>query len=216
MLDASGNRVSQVRTGATRVETPLGRGPADEPEPPELPPAKRMVRLEILLGMNWRLRPTEPTVLASIEYGRLEGFSGSIHGGIIVAPDRRAIAAEDFPTGAGFTYRRRLTKKRNLFGSVGASAGLLVHRASTDNGVVHRVDPDLMIPLRFMWSTGPLGLTVALVQGYSFRTRTYERRGIEVWSRIPYRIGITFGLHFDFGVGSARKRRADRRRSPPP
>lgn len=195
------------------LQAPLGAGP-DEVDTE--PPPRALVRLEILFGMVWRIKTTEPQVLATVEAGRRpQGLAGTFHVGAIIAPDRRFVAAEDYLLGAGFVARRQLGK-RSIFGSIGLSAGLLIHRASTEFGVVRRVDPDLQLPLRFLWDTGPLGLSVALLQGFSFRTRTYERRGTEIWKRIPYRIGITVGLHFDFGVGPARARRAARRRSPPP
>ncbi|MBZ5711777.1 hypothetical protein [Nannocystis pusilla] len=155
----------------------------------------------------WRIRTTESMVLASLEAGRLQGFSGTFHVGMIVAPDRQIIGANDFPIGGGFVARRRLGQ-RSLYGSVGLTAGLLVHRADTDLGVVRRVDPDFQLPLKFAWTAGRVGLTVALLQGFSVRTRTYERRGVEVWKRIPYRIGLAIGLHFDVGVGRARPRRS--------
>lgn len=188
--------------GAPAPIAPFGAGPrlpSDRPDPRTL----RAVRIDLLIGMTWRLRTTEPFILASVEAGRLQGFSGSFHAGVIVAPDRNTIAAVDFPIGAGFVARRRFGE-RPIYGSVGLSAGVLVHRASTDLGVVRRVDPDLQLPLRFAWTAGRVGLSVALIQGFSFRTRTYERRGIEVWTRLPYRIAFTLGLHFDVGVRPAK------------
>ena len=174
-------------------------------------PSRRIevIRLEVVVGLVWRIRTTELMSLASVEFGRLRGFSGTVQGGIIVAPDRAFVVVADFPIGAGFVFRHRLGK-RSLYGSVGLTAGVLVHRAVTDLGLVHRVDPDLQVPLRFAWTIGQIGLSVALLQGFSTRTRTYVRRGTEVWRRIPYRIGLAVGVHFDIGVGRTRSRRSNR------
>lgn len=199
--------------GPTGPVAPFGRGPRLAPDRPD-PRTLRAVRIELLVGTVWRSRTTEPLILASVEAGRLQGLSGAFHLGVIVAPDRDTIAATDIPIGGGFVARRRFGE-RPIYGSVGVSAGLLIHHASTDLGVVRRVDPDLQVPLRFAWTPGRVGLSLALVQGYSFRSRTYERRGIEVWSRIPYRIGLTLGLHFDVGVRPAKPARAATRRRAP-
>ncbi|HEY0138880.1 MAG TPA: hypothetical protein VGB85_32565, partial [Nannocystis sp.] len=85
-----------------------------------------------------------------------------------------------------------------------------VHRAATDRGLIHRVDPDFQVPVRLTWTVGKLGFSFALLQGFSTRTRTYARRGTEVWHRIPYRIGFAVGIHFDVGVGRTRSRRSNR------
>ncbi|WAS90622.1 hypothetical protein [Nannocystis punicea] len=161
----------------------------------------------------WRIRTTEALVLFNLEAGRLQGFSGTFHAGMFVAPDRDVVGVNDFPIGAGFVARRRLGRD-SLWGSVGLTGGILVHRAATDLGLVHRVDPDFQVPLKFAWNAGRVGLSVALLQGFSVRTRTYERRGVEVWKRIPYRIGLAIGLHFDVGVGRARPRRSPTRGVP--
>ena len=147
--------------------------------------------------------------LASVEFGKQRGFSGMVQGGVIVAPDRGVVAVLDFPIGAGFVFRHRFGQ-RSLYGSAGLTAGLLVHRAATERGLIHRVDPDFQIPLRLAWSVGKLGFSFALLQGLSTRSRTYERRGTDVWHRIPYRIGFAIGIHFDIGVGRTRSRRANR------
>lgn len=191
------------------VVAPLGPGPSLTPGRPD-PRTLRAVRIELLVGPIWRIRTAETLVLASVEVGRLQGFSGTFHVGMVVAPDRDFVAANDFPIGGGVVARRRLGA-RSLDGSIGLTAGILVHRAATDLGVVHRVDPDFQLPVRFAWTAGRVGLSVALLQGFSVRTRTYERRGVEVWKRIPYRIGFAIGLHFDIGVGPAKSRRAARR-----
>lgn len=194
---------------------PLARGDARnasfEPSPGPERRASRwaeLVRIELLVGPVWRIRTAEMMSLASVEVGRQRGFSGTVQGGIIVAPDRRVVAVADFPIGAGFVFRHRFGQ-RSLHGSVGVTAGLLVHRAATDLGVIHRVDPDLQLPLRFTWTAGKVGLSVALLQGLSTRVRTYARRGTEVWHRIPYRIGFAVGIHFDVGVGRTRSRRSN-------
>lgn len=191
------------------VAVPFGPGPTLPPPQPPDPRTLRAVRLEVLVGALWRSRATEALVQASVEFGRLQGFSGIVHGGVFVSPDREFVAVNDFPLGAGFVARRRFGS-RPLYGSVGLTAGLLVHRASTDLGVIHRVDPDFQLPLRFAWTAGQVGLSVALLQGFSVRARSYSRRGVDVWERIPYRIGFAVGLHFDVGVGPAKPRRSAR------
>ncbi len=175
----------------------------------DVPRRIEMVRVELLVGPVWRIRTTEVMALAGLEFGRLRGFSGAVQGGIIVAPDRDAVSVFDFPLGAGFVYRHRFGQ-RSLYGSVGLTAGLLFHRAATERGVVHRVDPDLQLPLRFAWTARKVGFSFALIQGFSARSRTYERRGVEVWHRIPYRIGFAVGIHFDVKVRRPGSRRADR------
>ncbi len=185
---------------------PLGELP---PPPPEIDPRNVwLVRTEFVFGMLWRIETTEPVVHASLEAGRLQGLSGSFHVGVIVAPDRDFVSAVDVPIGAGIVARRRFFH-RPVYGSVGLDGGLLIHRAGTDIGVVHRVDPDLQLPLKFAWTPRRVGLSVVLLQGLSFRTRTYERRGVEVWRRIPYRVGLAVGLHFDIGFGPPKSRRSD-------
>lgn len=190
----------------SKLAAPLGSGPTRTPERTD-PRTLRAIRLELLIGPMWRIRPAETMFLASVEAGRLQGFSGIFHVGVIVAPDRDAIAAIDLPIGAGFVARRRFGE-RPLYGSVGLTAGLLVHRAATERGVIHRVDPDFQLPLRFAWTAGPVGLSIALLQGFSVRPRTYSRRGVEVWSRIPYRIGFAVGIHFAIGDRRTTPRRS--------
>ncbi|MEZ4447905.1 MAG: hypothetical protein R3B09_00410 [Nannocystaceae bacterium] len=179
------------------------------------PGASRVLRMELLVGPIWRIRTAESLVLLNLELGRLQGLSGTFHAGWIVAPDRSAVAVDDFPIGGGVVARRRFGERR-IWGSVGVTAGILVHRASTDLGPVHRVDPDIRLPIRLYWTAEPVGLSVALLQGFSFRTRTYYERGIEVWRRIPYRIGFAVGLHFDAGLGRGKPRRATHRRGDKP
>lgn len=194
---------------STSIESPFRVGPAttvDRPDPRKL----RVVRIDLLVGPVWRIRPTEALFLASVEAGRLRGFSGLFNVGMILAPDRDFVGVHDFPIGAGFVARRPLGRP-SLSGSVGLSAGILVHRATTNLGVVHRVDPDLQLPLKFAWTAGSVGLSLAVLQGFSVRERAYYRRGVEVWQRIAYRVGFAIGLHFEIGAGRAQSRRAARR-----
>lgn len=184
---------------------PLGEGPPPPPEPD--PRELRVVRPKLVVGMLWRIERAEPLVLASVEFGRLQGLSGSFHTGVIVAPDRDFVSVIDVPIGAGFVARRPLGN-RSVFGSVGLSAGMLVHRAGTNLGVVHRLDPDLQLPLELAWTPGRVGMSIVVLQGLSLRGRTYERRGAVVWERIPYRVGLAIGLHFDVGVGPPKRRGA--------
>jgi hypothetical protein len=196
------------RGGPSTIVTPLGHrsSPTEERRAPR---RIELVRIEVLVGPVWRVRTGELMALAGLEFGRLRGFSGAVQGGIIVAPDREIVAVSDFPIGAGFVYRHRFGRS-SLYGSAGLTAGLLVHRAATDRGLVHRVDPDFQVPLRLAWTVGEVGFSFALLQGFSTRVRTYVRRGTEVWHRIPYRIGFAVGIHFDVGVGRSRSRRSDR------
>ena len=134
----------------------------------------------------------------------MQGVSGSFHTSIIIAPDRDFVRAIDLPIGFGAVLRGRL-RKRPIYGSVGLSAGILVHRAQTVDQLIHRVDPDLRLPIRFAWTVARVGFTLALVQGYSFRNRSYVRRGLPVWERSAYRIGLDLGLHFDVVTGPAKR-----------
>ncbi|MCB9750966.1 MAG: hypothetical protein H6713_13340 [Myxococcales bacterium] len=178
--------------------------------PPELPPrTSNMVRADILMGMVWRTRTTEPVITVGVGYGRLQGFSGTFHTSIIIAPDRDFVRVIDVPIGLGAVLRGRL-KNQSVFGSVGLSAGILVHRSVTPDDVIHRVDPDFRLPIRFAWTARRVGLSVALVQGYNVRNRRYERRGVPVWERSAYRIGVLLGLHFDIITARSGSRRAKR------
>ncbi|MBL9103389.1 MAG: hypothetical protein JNL82_20755 [Myxococcales bacterium] len=196
------------RPAPPRVAVPFAPGrplPVARVDPRTL----RIVRLDVLVGPVWRVKTTELMGLVGVEVGRLKGFSGAAHLGVIVAPDRDFVAAFDVPLGGGVVYRHRFGE-RPIDLSVGLSAGLLIHRAATERGVVHRVDPDLQLPLRLAWTAGEVGFSVALVQGFSGRARTYSRRGAEVWHRVPYRVGFMVGIHFDVGVGRRPSRRAPR------
>lgn len=182
-------------------------GPAT---PPADPRTQRLLRVDLVTGAVWRIRQGDTWIASSVELGREHGLSGSFHVGMLLARDRNVIGVLDFPIGAGVVQRWRLGA-RDLYLSVGLTAGILVHRADTDLGLLHRVDPDFRVPLRFAWTAWKVGVSVVLEQGYSVRSRTYERRGVEVWSRIPYRVGFAVGLHFDAGIGQARPRRTSRR-----
>jgi hypothetical protein len=209
-----GAQTRVLRATDSRIAVPFKPGPSLTPPPPD-PRKQRIVRLELLVGPMWRIKTAEAVVMLGLEAGRLHGFSGTFHAGMFVAPDRDFVGVNDFPIGGGFLYRHRFGQ-RSLYGSVGATAGILVHRASTDLGIIHRVDPDFQVPLKFTWTVGKVGLSVALLQGFSVRTRSYSRRGNKVWERIPYRIGFAVGLHFDIGVGRAKPRpSAPRRRETP-
>lgn len=203
-LSAPVRGLAPADPGVAAVATPFGPG-GPVPERPELDPRKLyVVRIEVLVGPVWRIRPGELMSVVGIEAGRVQGFSGAFHAGLLVAPDRDVVDVIDAPIGAGFVYRHRLGNSQ-LNASAGLSAGLLVHRAGTDRGVIHRVDPDFQLPLRLAWTVGEVGFSFVVLQGFNFRSRTYDRRGAEVWHRIPYRVGFAVGIHFD--IGFARKQR---------
>lgn len=190
---------------AAPIAAPFGI-PERRVERPLDPKATTIARLDVMTGPVWRTRPLDGLFQTSVEIGRMHGFSGSFHTGFIVASDRDSVRALDVPIGVGALARGRL-RRRPGFASIGLTAGLLVHRAATDDaGVIHRVDPDFRLPIRFAWTFGTAGLSVALEQGYSVRNRSYDRRGAEVWARHAYRIGLTVGLHLDFVVRPARGR----------
>jgi hypothetical protein len=193
------------------LRVPFGQGPELPPAPRPDPRLLRLLRLDLMAGPIWRIEKVEAMVTADVEFGRAQGLSAGLHASLIVAPDREFIGVLDAPLGIGAVYRGRL-RERSVYGSVGLSAGILVHRARTESGVLHRVDPDLRLPLKLAFSAQNVGFTAALVNGFSFRARTYERRGVAVWSRIPYRVGVVLGVHFDVKAGAARTRRGDRRR----
>lgn len=191
---------------------PLGRGPAPIAREPLDPKTTRLVRLDAMLGPVWRIRPLDTMLSTSVEVGAMHGFSAAFHTAMIMVTDRDFVRAFDFPIGFGAVARGRL-RNRPLYGSVGLSAGILVHRAATaEQGVIHRVDPDFRLPIRFAWTLADLGASLALVPGYSVRERTYERRGAEVLNRHSFRIGLLIGLHWDLMAGRAKVRRNDRRR----
>lgn len=194
-------------------ERPLGMGPKEVYEPFD-PTKPRLLRLDLLFGVAWRLEPINVALSTSAEYGRMQGFSGSFHTGLHVSPDRNVVRVIDAPIGLGAVYRHRFGK-RPLYGSVGLSGGILIHRADTDTeqGVIHRVDPDLRLPLRLAWTIQGVGVSVAVVPAYSVRERSYERRGARVWNHHSVRIGLLFGLHWDIVRDRPRLPRSQRRRN---
>ena len=178
------------------VAMPLGEGPKVEPERSLDPKKSLMVRADVMLGPVWRIRPVDTMLSTSVEVGQMHGFSGSFHTAMIVVSDRDSLQAFDVPIGVGALYRGRL-KNRALYGSVGLSLGVLVHRAKFDGELIHRVDPDIVLPIRGAWTIGKIGISLALVQGYSVRNRSYEQRGTTIWERHAYRIGLMLGMHLD-------------------
>ena len=136
----------------------------------------------------------------------MHGLSGAFHTDFIIPTDRQFVRVLDTAIGLGLILRGRLA--RPLYGSIGLSAGILVHRAkSAQLGLIHRVDPDFRLPIQFAWTIRGVGLTLALVQGYSVRSRTYVLQGATAWHRDAYRVGIAFGVHFDGLIrGKPRKR----------
>jgi hypothetical protein len=199
--------------GSTRpvVATPLGHHGRRLP-PPLDPRRARLVRIDLTFGPLWRLRVADTALVTGVEAGRMHGFSGAFTTGMIVITDRDVIRAFDFPIGVGAIARAR-ARARPLYASAGLSVGLLVHRAATEQGVIHRVDPDFRLPIRLAWTIATVGLTVALEQGYSVRSRSYERRGVEVWARHAYRIGFVLGVHSDIMAGRSTMGRRGLRRS---
>jgi hypothetical protein len=176
------------------------------------PKAVRLVRVDFVTGAVWRIRQADTTVGTSVELGRMHGLSASFHTEMIVVSDRDFVRAFDFPIGVGGVARGRLRDKP-LYGSVGLSAGILVHRAATAiQGVIHRVDPDFRLPIRLAWTIADLGLSLAVVPAYSVRERVYERRGAAVLRRHPVRVGLVLGLHWDLTAGRAKARRLGPRR----
>lgn len=145
------------------------------------------------------------------EIGPMRGFSGVFATAVLADPRRTSVKAIDVPIGGGVLFRGRLPR-RPLYASIGLTAGLLVHRAKTERGLHHAIDPDLRLPIRFAWTIATVGVSLAIEQGYSFRDRDYSRRGAVVWSKGAYRIGFMIGLHLDVVAGRARvtlpKRRA--------
>jgi hypothetical protein len=201
------------------VSRPYGAG-APPPPPPDIR-KQSIVRIDFMAGPLFRKPAVDTFVTYGVEYGRNHGFSGVFHTGVILALPRpfeiffateSTVRAHDFPIGLGAIARAR-HKRLPLFASIGLTAGMLVHRAKTERGVIHRVDPDLRVPIRFAWTIAALGISLALEQGYSVRSRSYSRRGAEVYARPAYRVGFLLGLHWDvrartaqLGTGSRRKR----------
>jgi hypothetical protein len=187
---------------------PLGAGPPTPPKTRIDPKSTLMTRVDVLVGPVWRIQRVDTMLATSLEVGQMHGFAGTFHTEVIISgPQRPTVRAVDVPIGFGAVARGRL-RNRPLYGSVGLSAGILVHRAATDDDVIHRVDPDFRLPIRFAWTiTRRVGLSLAVVQGYSVRNRTYEQRGGEVWARHAYRVALLIGLHWDQIVGRVKARR---------
>lgn len=179
---------------------PLGMGPAPETPEPLDPTTVRLVRVDAMAGAMWRIYQADPIVSTSVEFGQMHGFSGAFHTEMMVVTDRDFVRALDVPIGVGAIARGRLGH-RPLYGSIGLTAGILVHRAGRDEGVIHRVDPDFRVPIRLAWTVGKIGASLALVTGYSVRDRIYERRGSYVLERHAIRVGFMVGLHWDLTVG---------------
>ncbi|MEZ4428718.1 MAG: hypothetical protein R3A51_13630 [Nannocystaceae bacterium] len=221
-LEAGAARPTEDPRPSAWVAAPL-RAAELPAEPPTDLKRLHMVRLDLLVGPVWRLSKTETLITTSVEVGRVHGFSGALHASVIVAPDRDFVAVVDIPVGVGVIARMRMGDS-GLYGSVGLSAGILVHRAESQptfsefgleegpRTVFHRVDPDFRIPIRFAWSVGAAGFSLALIQGFNVRARSYERRGVTVWERSAYRIGLVLGVHSDIILGRARRLRSARRR----
>jgi hypothetical protein len=190
---------------------PLGVAPPRKPPPPPNWKTLRLVRLDLLFGPMWRIHRVDTMVATSAEFGRVHGFSAAFHTAFIVDTQREVVRALDVPIGFGAALRGRL-RKHPLFASVGLTAGILVHRSKTEKGLIHRVDPDFRLPIRFAWTIANVGLSLVVEQGYSVRNRNYARRGVEVWARHAYRIGFAIGLHSDIMAGRATKRRPGRHR----
>lgn len=188
-------------------EAPLGIPPPPAPKKPLDKKLERLARVDLVAGPVWRSSQVDTLLSTSAEFGRMHGFSASFHTSMIVSTIPGTFFTEpvvsrnfDFPIGFGAVLRGRV-KERPLYGSVGLSAGILVHRANTETGVVHRVDPDLRLPIRLAWTIAGAGVSLAIVPGYSFRDRFYERRGQRVWERYAIRIGLALGLHWDIPAG---------------
>lgn len=193
------------------LDLPLGMGPKPKPARPPDPATVRLVRVDFMLGPVWRIRPTDLAFGTSVEFGRMHGFSAAFHTDMILVTEREPVRAFDFPIGVGAIARGKLRDKQ-LYGSVGLTVGMLVHRAKFEDQLVHRVDPDFRLPIRLAWTVGGIGASVAVVPGYSVRERLYERRGAVVLNRHSVRIGLMVGLHWDVTAGRAKARRYHRRR----
>jgi hypothetical protein len=202
-------------TAPATAKEPFGRGPPRPRVDALVPKATLMTRLDVMVGMIWRTQQLDTILGTNLEVGQMHGFSGTFHTELIIATQREVVSALDVPIGLGAVARGRL-RNRPLYGSVGLSAGILVHRAGTGGNVLHRVDPDLRLPIRFAWTIATIGISVAVVQGYSFRRRTYESRGAIVWERDAYRVGVMLGLHWDKVVGRIERRERGRPRKSTP
>lgn len=211
------NRLPVTPDAAVDVDLPFGgEVNAREPSPP-VGNSTLMARLDLLAGPTWRTRQVDAMLTTSLEFGKRQGFSGSFHTSMIAGttPDEflsplGTVRSFDFPIGVGAVARGRL-RKVALYGSVGVTAGILVHRAAHLGQVTRRVDPDFRVPIRVAWTIADVGVSVSIIQGYSVRNRAYERRGAELWRRHAYRVGFAVGLHYDLMVAKARVRRSKRK-----
>jgi len=200
----AGDRPSGPNADPPEISRPLGDGPPRPVVTPLDPRTTRLVRLDFQLGPVFRVRPTDVMTTLGVAVGPMQGISGTFHTSFIFASQRAFVGVYDVPIGAGAVLRGRL-RNRPLYGSVGLTGGILVHRAETlERGVLHRVDPDIRLPLRASWAISDVGLTLSLVPAYSVRSRTYETRGAEVWNRHSVRIALLIGLHWDIVAGRAR------------
>lgn len=204
-------RESTAAARAPVVATPFGV-PVRVPRPRLDPKTARIVRFDVSFGPMWRIRRVDTMIASGVEVGPMHGFSAAFHWAVLVDTQREVVRALDAPIGFGAIARGRL-RKHPLFGSVGLTVGTLVHRAKTERGVIHRVDPDFRLPIRFAWTIATVGISLVLEQGYSVRNRHYERRGVEVWARHAYRVGFAIGLHSDIMAGRATQSRLLHRRS---
>jgi hypothetical protein len=210
-------QLSPTTAGPATFELPLGMGPAPKLAQPPDPATVRLVRVDFMFGPVWRIRPVDVAFGTSVEFGRMHGFSASFHTEMLLVTDRDLVRAFDFPIGVGAIARGQLRSRdklrtRPLYGSVGLTVGMLVHRAKVEDELIHRVDPDLRLPIRLAWTAAGIGASLAVVPGYSVRERVYERRGAEVLNRHSVRVGLMVGLHWDVTAGRAKARRYDRRR----
>jgi len=219
---------SRARTGIAKDElsvqypggfAPFGKGEsfvADLPPDPTAPFGKfspirgealdrrttRIVRVDLLFGPAWRGTQTDAMIATSVEVGPMHGFACSFHTSVLISMDRDFVRVVDVPIGVGALVRGKLRNKP-LYGSLGLTVGILVERAADDTQVVHRVDPDFRLPMRLAWTIAGAGLSLSVIPGYSVRSRVYERRGVELWERSAYRIGVALGMHFDAAAGRA-------------
>jgi hypothetical protein len=201
---------AEPATGVTPFEEDKHTPPPEPPKPLD-PKATYMVRMHAMVGPQWRIRDIEALLSLGVEYGKMSGFSGALHVTMIPPPPRndfeRTVRVLESGLAAGAIARGRL--KKPLYGSIGLLVGIRIHRAATDDQVVHRVDPDLVLPIQGAWTIKKAGMSLALVQGYSFRDRAYESRGEVLWRRSAYRVGLMFGIHLDL---TTRPKTVDRKR----
>ncbi len=209
--DGKPSQKSDKRDGRARDDPDAPRRGRLERAPPPIPDRNdTIVRVSLRFGPMFRVRPIDALLSADATYGRVHGFSGLFHAGFVPPRSKdfvtERVAVTEGSLGAGALLRGRHATK-DLSASVGLTAGIRIHRAHFDDQTLHRVDPDLRLPLVGSWTIRKIGLNLALVQGYSFRTREYETRGNAAWRRNAYRIAVLLGLHLDLLT-----RRRDRKR----